>query len=408
MEPFDKAKSEIQGSNSPQGFPALQGSSTQSSAPSIARRFTGFISGVAQHVTRVAGFDNQQSSVSTPPPPPSVHLAPSQQQVNLPPSSIQNIALSSVRGSSARHHVGLASLRACNKPKELSGPQNPVQLSLLSAPTQSRHLMPETDLESETKAEPETKARENESPNVSYLSDELSKFAPNLVDPQTSLHSLLKIDDTMSSIFAKKPPLKLVQQTESGLSGKIKFVQFKDDPNATRSFAIKRPNSIGMIFSSDNTAKLNYYKNNLAIANKVGAHPNFMKVHGVIVKIKAGARSKPYLILEHIKGTILRNCGPLSQAQKIDLMRQLKAAFLHLYELKILPIDLNHGNVIITNQNQLKLIDFDAWQEGAPNEKLAVGLHKAASSIAQKLGLQLPSLHGTSREDLERALTASL
>lgn len=218
----------------------------------------------------------------------------------------------------------------------------------------------------------------------------------------------------MENIYAKKPPLKLVQKTASGLSGKVKFVRFKNDQNSERSFAIKRPGMISARLMGTeiqaNQSALKCYRKNLSIAKKVGNHPNFMKVHGVVVKtVKNETMIKPYLILEHIKGTLLRDIEDLrlTKQQKIKLMNQLKDAFLHLFKLNILPQDLNFGNVIITENNQLKLIDFDVWDENPSKNELGRKLHNAAERIARKLGLALPQLPSqeASLQDLEKSLT---
>lgn len=181
--------------------------------------------------------------------------------------------------------------------------------------------------------------------------------------------------------MAKKP--------RCGLSGKVKFLHFQNDPDSDRWFAIKRPITfIQKIFQTGNNIStyVEYYRKNFEISKKVGDHPNFMKVHGITVKkVKNGTRVKPYMILEYIQGRTLNEIEDLDDREKAYLFKQLKSALIHLYRLKILPMDANYGNFLITDDLTLKLIDFDAWQEGdaVSSEDLGMGLLHIAERFAK-------------------------
>ncbi|MBA2369346.1 MAG: protein kinase family protein [Candidatus Protochlamydia sp.] len=223
--------------------------------------------------------------------------------------------------------------------------------------------------------------------NVSADNDDIYSIAPELIDPTIPLRSSLELVEDIESISKKN--LKVLKKAEVGLSGKVKFVRFKNDNISDRWFAIKRPMSIFQkIFKSGNNirASLKYYENNLNMALKIGNHSNFMKVRGIVVKEKSGKEAKPYLILEYIEGVRLRDIKYLSLTDNMHVLSQLKNALTHLFELGILPIDANHGNFLITKDNVLKIIDFDAWKyESAFSEHLAYGLYDIACSVAKKL-----------------------
>jgi hypothetical protein len=242
------------------------------------------------------------------------------------------------------------------------------------------------------------------------LGDDIYAFAPELINPETPIRSSLETAEKVEAFF-QKAPLKALKEPKRGLSGKVKFLHFKNDPDPERWFAIKRPFSIfNTIFQSGNPlqAALTKYENNLKIAAKIGNHPNFMKVHGIVVKkVKGGTKSKPYLVMEYIPGTILRDLGEVSKEEKIQLVAQLKNALFHLYNKKILPFDANHGNFLITPENELKLIDFDAWIDGSTIsvETLAEGLYNIAGSFLKGLlqvkDLDMPLLPPEAKQDQE-------
>lgn len=216
--------------------------------------------------------------------------------------------------------------------------------------------------------------------------DDIYSIAPELIDPNIPLRSSLELTEAANSI--SKKALKTVRNAEVGLSGKVKFVRFKNDHVLDRWFAIKRPMSLFQkILKSDNNIKtaLKYYENNLNMALKIGNHPNFMQVRGIVVKEKNGKVAKPYLILEYIDGIRLRDIKNLSLKDKLEILSQLKNALAHLFELGILPIDANQGNFLITKNNVLKLIDFDAWKYESDDKELARGLYDVACRVVIKL-----------------------
>lgn len=215
-------------------------------------------------------------------------------------------------------------------------------------------------------------------------------FAPELSEIDIPIRKCLDVQD-YASLLHGKPPFRMAKKTRCGLSGKVKFLHFQNDPDSDRWFAIKRPITfIRKIFQTgqDISAYIEYYRKNFEISKKVGDHPNFMKVHGITVKnVKNGTRVKPYMILEYIQGRTLHEIEDLDEREKAYLFKQLKSALIHLYRLKILPMDANYGNFLVTDDLTLKLIDFDAWQEkdADSSKDLGVGLLYIAERFAEKI-----------------------
>ena len=160
-----------------------------------------------------------------------------------------------------------------------------------------------------------------------------------------------------------------------GVNGRVRIVNFKEDPIPNRSFAIKRPKiqdedvlNCYINYQQFDTY-LNVYVNNYDVSLRLKDFSYFMKVHGIVIKIHKNRSHKfnkkvvvPYLILSSIKGEVLQdviwNC---SLNKKIFYYFQVIEALLELYECRIKPIDLSTHNMMITNEDRLKLIDYDFW-----------------------------------------------
>lgn len=73
--------------------------------------------------------------------------------------------------------------------------------------------------------------------------DDIYAFAPELKDRTVPLRDSLEIAETVNSEF-KKASKRVLKNLESGLSAKVRFLRFKNDPVQGRWLAIKRPVSI--------------------------------------------------------------------------------------------------------------------------------------------------------------------
>ena len=194
--------------------------------------------------------------------------------------------------------------------------------------------------------------------NGTSFSSDIPSFEVNISNQKVPMRSLLVLEETVSGVLQSKKPLKMKMEAKNGRDGKVKFVQFNKDPNH-QWFAIKRPRKL-----QDVENALKAYKNNLRMAEKLRDHPNFMKVHGYVVKERKGVE-KPYLILECLEGVDLQRCylATIPLYKKKILINQLKSALLHLFDLRILPLDLGLWNIIVSREDlKLKIIDFDHWR----------------------------------------------
>lgn len=237
-------------------------------------------------------------------------------------------------------------------------------------------------------------------------------LAPELEHPTIPLKkSLALVENQMGpgskkSIFEKRKSI-------VGLGSKVKFVCFKNDSNPERCFAIKRPITLFQKifpFHCDYRSNLKRYENNLVIAKKIGSHPNFMKVYGVVIKDRGGRPSKPYLILESLEGVRLRDLPSLSLQQNKNILIQLREACLHLLRIGILPQDANTGNILVTTQGAVKLIDFDQWSLATPYSiHVAKTLYKMMQQIAKRLLLDFkPPPFELLGSDVQERFTASV
>lgn len=245
------------------------------------------------------------------------------------------------------------------------------------------------------------------------LSKEILEIEPALVQ-EKPLRAFLRTEDRLGRLVVESSSSSLKELTQGkqeknslrilkasklgqGGGGQVKFVQFKSDPSFIRWFAVKRP----WLTSENSRQHLEYlerYKNNVAMAQLIGEHPNFMKVHGVVVQgskkvLKEGQeiekRAKPYLILEYIEGDgLFRLKKHLTSEQKLHLFAQMKTAFGILFEKKIAPNDIHTDNMLVTKKMELKLIDFDLWEHkpDASDETIGKVLLEAGLDMIAELG----------------------
>lgn len=94
-------------------------------------------------------------------------------------------------------------------------------------------------------------------------------------------------------------------------------------------------------------------------------HPNIQKLYEL-----AGEKYSPYLVLEYVDGCTLREYlskeGPLPVENAVSLGVQIATALAYAHANHIFHRDMKPENVIITDQNQAKVMDFGiAFVEGA-------------------------------------------
>jgi eukaryotic-like serine/threonine-protein kinase len=87
------------------------------------------------------------------------------------------------------------------------------------------------------------------------------------------------------------------------------------------------------------------------------SHPNI--AHLVDAGVSEGGQ--PYIVLEHVQGEpIDRHCDAqsLNTAARVRLLLQVMAAVEHAHGRLVLHRDLKPGNILVTRQGQIKLLDF--------------------------------------------------
>src|SRR6202162_3186054 len=101
-----------------------------------------------------------------------------------------------------------------------------------------------------------------------------------------------------------------------------------------------------------------------AMAASALNHPNICTVHDLV---EAGGRH--LIVMELVEGRTLHEVvsgGPLPPAQVVALARQIAAALSEAHRAGILHRDIKSGNIVLTPQGQVKVLDFGLPRRRAP------------------------------------------
>jgi hypothetical protein len=217
-------------------------------------------------------------------------------------------------------------------------------------------------------------------------------IAPELIDPK------IPLEESLEQEFIEDEPMRTqIRQQKpeiSGSNGTVRFVRFKNDPKQQRWFALKqevvpedRTEFLTQFHPPSPLSCLDAYANNCRIFSKIAGHPSFMKIFGLVVKeevacdesnrhtrevgredegeVGAAPPFSPFLILENLEGENLFDLlkgKVLSLPDQYQILEQFIAGILFLFEKRIIPFDAFSYNLIVTEDKQLKFIDFDMWK----------------------------------------------
>ena len=101
-----------------------------------------------------------------------------------------------------------------------------------------------------------------------------------------------------------------------------------------------------------------------AMAASALNHPNICTVHDLV---EAGGRH--LIVMELVEGRTLHEAvsgGPLPPPQVVALARQIAAALAEAHRAGILHRDIKSGNIVLTPQGQVKVLDFGLAKRLAP------------------------------------------
>ncbi len=130
-----------------------------------------------------------------------------------------------------------------------------------------------------------------------------------------------------------------------------------------------------------------------AMAASALNHPNICTVHDLV---EAGGRH--LIVMELVEGRTLHDVvsgGPLPPAQVVALARQIAAALAQAHRAGILHRDIKSGNIVLTPQNQVKVLDFGLAKRLAPGP----GAGGAAPELTRE-GMAVGTLTSMSPEQL--------
>ena len=108
------------------------------------------------------------------------------------------------------------------------------------------------------------------------------------------------------------------------------------------------------------------------------SHPNIVR----LMDAGVATNGQPYLVLEHVAGVpIDRWCDDhsLSTAARLRLFVDVLAAVAHAHDRRVLHRDLKPANILVTEDGQVKLLDFGIARLLGPSDSAAAGDEGAAS-----------------------------
>lgn len=232
----------------------------------------------------------------------------------------------------------------------------------------------------------------------------------DLVNPDIPLEQHLKLlgSVTANSLFPKIILQEKHPEIRLNTSEDIRVVQLKKNKDPSQWIAIRSPR-----IKPQSPEELQHYhtlyENNLNMYLKLRGHTSFASLHAVCIK-----QNIPFLILPYYTSSSLaleNSKHHLEADDKVNLLKRVKYALLHLHDCSINPHGLSLNNIMRSNGHEIKIMHFDTWHEEPDQAKLALQLYAAACTITTELALKfsfnLPVLnlqHLTSKSQLAQCL----
>jgi serine/threonine-protein kinase len=107
-------------------------------------------------------------------------------------------------------------------------------------------------------------------------------------------------------------------------------------------------------FATESTADARF-KREVSLARRL-SHANIVRIYDI-----AEHDQRPFLTMELLEGTDLRNYASkhrLELHQRLDLLRQTLEGLRHAHDSKVVHRDIKPENLFVTNQGELKIMDF--------------------------------------------------
>jgi eukaryotic-like serine/threonine-protein kinase len=145
--------------------------------------------------------------------------------------------------------------------------------------------------------------------------------------------------------------------------GGMGVVYLAHDTKLDRSVAIK---SISPELAGDSTTRMRFWREAKLLASL--NHPNIAAIHGILEQDESAG----YLILEYVPGETLAQRiarEPLNMEEALSIGRQVAKAVSAAHEKSIVHRDLKPGNIKITPEGKVKVLDFGLAKASVREEK---------------------------------------
>ncbi len=198
--------------------------------------------------------------------------------------------------------------------------------------------------------------------------DQLRERIQDLLKINTLFDSIVRADESDYATMKITPELagQKIGSFEIGEvigRGGMGVVYLAHDTKLDRSVAIK---SMPAALVGDSTVRMRFKREAKSLAAL--SHPNIAVIYDLIEPDEEHG----YLVLEYISGaTLAERCadGPIALEQALDIGRQLAEAVCAAHEKGIIHRDLKPGNIKITPDGQIKVLDFGLARSSDPMDQ---------------------------------------